>query len=166
MSAFRRVYGAGPVHLIAMLFCFAMAAYAGYSIFENAQPWSVLLWLVGAIVVHDFVFLPLYTGAFWLVSRAGRVAGNRRRTAVLQHLAAPAALSGLLFLAWMPLILRLSEGAYLPTTGMTQEPYLWRWLLLTAALFAASALVYGVRVLRGRRSDPTGRVGDRATGSR
>lgn len=150
MATFRRLYGRGPGHLAAMLVCFAMAGYAGYAIFENAKPWTVLLWLAGAIVVHDFVLLPLYTGMFWLASRAGRVSGNRGRTLILYHLVAPAALSVLLFLAWMPLILRLSAGAYGPTTGMTQEPYLWRWLLLTAALFAGSGLLYGVRAWRAR----------------
>ncbi len=151
MERFRRVYGSGPGHLLAMLICFSIVAYAAYSIFENARPWSVLLWLAGAIVVHDFVFLPLYTGAFWLASRAGRVSDSRQRMVVLQHLVAPAALSGLLFLTWMPLILRLSAANYRPTTGMDEEPYLWRWLALTAGLFAASGLLYAVRALRSRR---------------
>ena len=150
MQRFRSVYGSGPGHLLAMAVCFSMVAYAAYSIFENANPWSVLLWLVGAIVIHDFVFLPLYTGVFWLASRAGRVRDDPRRRAVLHHLVAPAALSGLLFLAWMPLILRLSAANYRPTTGMEQDPYLWRWLGLTAGLFAASALVYAIRRLRRR----------------
>jgi hypothetical protein len=152
MASFRRLYGSGPGHLVAMLFCFGMAAYAGYSIFENARPWTVLLWLAGAVVVHDFVFLPLYTAAFWLAGRAGGATGSRARTAILHHLVAPAALSALLFLVWLPLILRLSEANYRPTTGMTQEPYLWRWLALTACLFAFSALIYGVRLIRRRRA--------------
>ncbi len=161
MGGLRRLYGSGPVHLVAMLVCFAMAAYAAYSILQNAQPLSVVLWLAGAIVVHDFVLLPLYTGAFWLASRVGRGRRNRRRTPVLYHLIAPAAFSALLFVTWLPLILRLSEGAYRPTTGMTQEPYLARWLLFTAALFAGSALLYGVRVLRARRSAVAGTPDER-----
>lgn len=163
MERLRRMYGGGPVHLVAMVVCFGMAAYAAYGIFVNAQPLSVLLWLAGAIVVHDFVLLPLYTGVFWLASRAGRGRGrrDRRRTPVLYHLIAPAAFSALVFLTWMPLILRLSEGAYGPTTGMTQEPYLARWLLFTAALFAGSALLYGIRVLRARRSAGGGSSGQR-----
>lgn len=152
MERFRRLYGSGPGHLLAMVICFSMAAYAIYSIFENARPWSVLLWLAGAIVVHDFVFLPLYTGAFRLASRAGRTRDDPRRRAVLHHLVAPAAMSVLLFLAWMPLILRLSAGNYRPTTGLDQDPYLWRWILLTLGLFLASGLVYAIRRLRARRS--------------
>ncbi len=106
--------------------------------------------MAGAIIVHDFVFLPLYTGAFWLASRAGRVRDDRRRQVILHHLVAPAAMSALLFLVWMPLILRLSAANYRPTTGLEQDPYLWRWLGLTVGLFAASALVY---VIRRARSD-------------
>jgi len=154
MATFRRFYGAGPGHLIAMLVCLAMAAYGGYGIFENARPWTVLLWLAGAIVVHDFVLLPVYTGAFWLMSRIPR--GERRRIPLLHHVVAPGALSALLFLAWLPLILRLSERGYGPTTGMSQQPYLGRWLLLTAALFAGSAVLYGVRSLRARRRTSAG----------
>lgn len=148
MATFRRLYGAGPGHLFAMLVCFAMTAYAGYGIFENARPLTVLLWLGGAVVAHDFVVLPLYTAAFWLISRVARTRGDRRRAAIVHHLVAPTALSGLLFLVWMPLILRLSEGNYRPTTGMTQDPYLERWLGLTAGLFVISAVVYAVRVAR------------------
>jgi hypothetical protein len=151
MAAFRRLYGRGPGHLAAMLVCLAMTAYAVGSLFQNARPWSVLLWLGAAVLVHDLVLLPLYTGAFWLASRAGRARGDRGRTAILHHVAAPAALSALLFLVWLPLILRLSEASYRPTTGMTQEPYLSRWLLLTAALFVGSALLWGARELGRRR---------------
>ena len=155
MARFRALYGSGPGHLLAMAFCFSIAAYAAYSIFENARPWSVLLWLAGAIVIHDFIFLPLYTGAFWLASRAGHVRDDPRRRAVLHHLIAPAALSALLFLAWMPLILRLSAANYRPTTGLEQDPYLWRWLALTAGFFVASGLLYAIRRRRWRRSLPS-----------
>ena len=38
MSAFRRLYGAGPGHLVVLLVAFAFAAYALYAIFQNAEP--------------------------------------------------------------------------------------------------------------------------------
>jgi hypothetical protein len=143
----RRAYGAGPMHLAAMAAFLALTGYALYAIFQNAEPWAVLLYLGAAVIAHDFVLMPLYTGLWWLATRAGGRAGPRRR-AIAFHLAVPAALSGLLLLTWLPLVLRLSEGAYRPTTGMTQEPYLGRWLALTAGLFAVSALVYAVRARR------------------
>ena len=34
----------------------------------------------------------------------------------------------------------------LAATGQTQEPFLGRWLMFTAAMFAISAAVYGVRL--------------------
>jgi hypothetical protein len=159
--AFVRRYGSGPGHLAVLLFCFALSGYAAYGIFQNARPWSVILWLVGAIVVHDFVVLPLYTGAYRLAWRAGRVKRDkRRRVPVIHHVVVPTMLSGVLFLAWLPLILRLSEPAYRATTGMSQEPYLWRWLGVTAALFAGSALLYGLRALRLGRA-PVAEGGER-----
>lgn len=162
MGAFRRLYGAGPGHLAALLVAFAFAGYAVYAIFQNAEPWQVLLWLALAVIVHDFVFLPLYTGAYRLAWRLGRVhQDKRRRVPVVHHLVVPTALSVLLLLAWLPLILRLSEGNYGPTTGMTQEPYLERWLAVTAALFVVSGVVYAVRAARVGRA-PVADGGDRA----
>lgn len=151
MSRLGRRYGRdAPRHLAAMLVTYAITAYAVWAIFQNAKPWGVLLWLAGAIVLHDFVFLPLYTAAYRLARRVGGVeAGRRRRVIALQHLAVPAMLSLLLFLAALPLILKLSAANYRPTTGMTPEPYLGRWLGVTAALFVLSALAYLVRIFRG-----------------
>lgn len=160
MGAFRRLYGAGPGHLAALLVAFAFAGYALYAIFQDAEPWHVLLWLALAVIVHDFVFLPLYTGAYRLAWRLGRVhRDKRRRVPVMHHVVVPAMLSGLLLLVWLPLILRLSEGNYRPTTGMTQEPYLGRWLAVTAALFVVSGVAYAVRAarLKGTNSDPVDR---------
>ncbi len=114
--------GSGPGHLL-VAFCFSIAGYATYSVFANARPWSVLLWLAGAILVHDFVLLPLYTGAFWFASRAGRVRDDRRRQAILDHLVAPA-VSGLLFLGMDAADPAPVGGQLSPTTGLAQDPYL------------------------------------------
>lgn len=147
--ALRRVYGGGPGHLAAMAVCFAFFGYAAYAIFQNPNPWSIAIWLAGAIIVHDFVLVPIYTGAYRLVWRTGRVSLDRpRRVAALHHAVVPAAVSVLLLIMWLPLILRLSESGYRATTGMSQEPFLWRWLALTAVLFAVSALLYRRRVAR------------------
>jgi len=154
MRAFRRRYGRdATLHLPAMLLTYAIAAYAGWAIFEGARPWTVLLWLAGAIVAHDFVFLPLYTALHRLARRAGGAHPRRRRRVIaLQHVAVPAMLSLLLLLAALPLVLELSETAYRVTTGMPQEPFLERWLAITAALFALSAIAYAIRVRRAARS--------------
>lgn len=157
MRVYRRLYGRDGVgHLLAMLLTYAITAYAVWAIFQNAKPWTVLLWLGLAIVAHDFVFLPLYTGAYRLARRALGGAGpaRRRRVIALQHVAIPAMISLLLFLAALPLILSLSPRNYRPTTGMTQEPYLERWLATTAALFVISAIVGALRLRRAARARP------------
>jgi hypothetical protein len=71
---------------------------------------------------------------------------------VLNHLRVPALASGLTLLVFLPGILEQGAPTYLAATGQTQAPFLGRWLLLTAALFAASAVAYAIRVLaNGRR---------------
>lgn len=67
------------------------------------------------------------------------------------HLWVPACLSGLLLLAFFPLILRLQPGSYQDATGRSPSAYLVRWLALSAALFLASALLYAGRAVRRRR---------------
>ena len=55
---------------------------------------------------------------------------------------AAAALAGVFF----PLILGL--GRYERATTLSQDVYLGRWLAISGALFAASALLYAVRARR------------------
>ena len=69
----------------------------------------------------------------------------------LNHLRVTAALSLLLLALFAPLVLQRTESRYQAKTGMTEDPYLERWLAITAALFAASALAYAVRAVRARR---------------
>jgi hypothetical protein len=155
MRAFRRLYGRrGPGHLLAMLLTYAITGYAVWAIFQNPEPWTVLLWLGLAIAAHDFVFLPLYTAAYWLVRRVGDAADQdrRRRVIALQHVAVPVMVSVLLLLAALPLIFSLSSDLYRPTTGMTEEPYLERWLVFTGALFVLSGIAYAIRVRSTARS--------------
>ena len=61
----------------------------------------------------------------------------------------PVVLAGLLFLAWYPLILRLSRG-YPRATHRSDHVFLGRWLMVTGALFAVSAILYAVRRTRSR----------------
>ena len=57
----------------------------------------------------------------------------------------PVAISLLLLLAFFPLILGLSEPEYHRASGLTTQPYLWRWLAVTGVLFAGSAVIYALR---------------------
>jgi hypothetical protein len=59
----------------------------------------------------------------------------------------------LTFLVFLPGIIRQGAGTYLAATGQTQEPFLGRWLLLTAVLFAISAVGYGIRLWQRQPGD-------------
>lgn len=160
-------YGAGPLHLLAVLGCFAVAGYAtGRAAAAGMWAW-LLVWLAGAAVAHDLVLYPLYALADVAARRRPRRRGHRTGAVWppwTNHVRVPTVLSGLLLLIWAPLVLGLSEQAYRRSTGLGTSPYLGRWVLVTCALFAASALVYVVRLLRPAR-DVSGRTG-RSGGSR
>lgn len=136
----QHAYGAGPLHLISTLAALALAAYAFGRIFDGAQPWNVVLWFAGAIVVHDLIAFPLYTAL-------NRIALGRRMRAV-NHVRVPALLAALAFLVYFPLILGL--GRYERATTLSGDVYLTRWLALCGALFAASGLIYALRARRRR----------------
>ena len=57
---------------------------------------------------------------------------------VINYVRIPVAFSLLLLLAFFPLILGLSEPEYHRASGLTTQPYLWRWLAVTGVLFAGS----------------------------
>ena len=65
----------------------------------------------------------------------------------INYLRVPAGLSGLLFLVWFPLILRLQTG-YQASTTISPEPFLWHWLGVTGALFLLSAADVALRLRR------------------
>lgn len=152
MRRFRRLYGASPLHLTGLLASFVVAGYAAWRLL-GARPAAVLLWFVGAAVLHDLVLAPLYA----LLDRAGR-----RREAVppwWNHVRFPAAISLLLLLVWAPEIAQVSP-AYEVTTGLDQSVYQGRWLAVSGTLFALSAVAFllvGVRRRR-RRSGRRGAV--------
>jgi hypothetical protein len=148
MRRFLRLYGEHPLHLVGLLASFVVAGYAAWRLF-GSRPAAVVLWFVGAAVLNDLVLAPLYA----LIDRSGRRRGSFPPW--WNHVRFPAAISLLLLLVWFPQIARLSE-VYPITTDLTSSVYLGRWLLVTGALFAVSALAFLVGRLR-RRSDRSGR---------
>jgi hypothetical protein len=151
-SWFRRLYGAGPAHAVVMTAGLAFAGYLLTRILGASHPGWLLLWFVGAIVLHDLVFLPLY-------SALDRVLTNRSRgergvphgPTWVNHVRVPTVISGVLLLVTFPLVLRLSDHAYAKASGLHESFYLLRWLLVTAGLFAVSALLYLLRRVRWRQ---------------
>lgn len=57
--------------------------------------------------------------------------------------------------AVLPRHLGQGSQTYLDATGQTQEPYLGRWLLITAAMFLTSAVVYAARIALTHRETST-----------
>nr|WP_245239512.1 hypothetical protein [Streptomyces sp. MZ04] len=143
---FRRAYGESPLQLLLLLASFALAGYAGVRLL--ADDWlAVAAWFVGAALLHDLVLVPLYAIADRGVQRA---LGGRRRD-LINFIRVPAALSLLLLLVWFPLIAR-TVPRYESATGLPAGVFLGRWLLVTAVLFAGSALCLLLRTSRRRRS--------------
>lgn len=137
-----------PLRLTLLVCSFTLAGYAGVRLLDG--DWTgVVLWITGAALLHDLVLLPLYA----LADRALVRAAGRRRAAV-GHVRVPAALSGLLLLVWFPMIAGLRAERYTSATTLPATGFATRWLLLTAALFGASAALLAVRELRSRRPGP------------
>jgi hypothetical protein len=163
ISLFTRRYGAGPLHLIAHAAAFAIAAYALAQIIGGGAAINFVAWFGGAAILHDLVFLPLYSALDALARGpgrgsgrgAGRGADRDRAVPVINHIRAPALISGLLLLVYFPLILGPAGDEYFKATGHHLEGYARNWLLITATLFAVSALVYALRLRRRDRASTT-----------
>ncbi|MGU3435986.1 hypothetical protein ACNHUS_23575 [Actinomycetes bacterium M1A6_2h] len=156
MTRFVKFYGANPLHLLAMIFCMALGAAvvytAGPETFWNSQAWwqSIVVWFVGAAIAHDLVLFPLYAVADRsLRSGMDAMRGRRTRRApivpVINYIRVPVLATALTFLLFFPGIVAQGKEAYVAATGLTQEPYLVRWIVLVAAVFAVSAFAYAIR---------------------
>ncbi|ORW00917.1 hypothetical protein [Mycobacterium kyorinense] len=158
LAGFRGCYGSNPLHLLTMLAGFALLGYvivtAGPSVLwrpEGAWWKSIAVWFVGAIVAHDFVLFPIYSLADRLL---GIPVKRQRRGAphvpVRTYLRVPALGSALILLLFFPDIVEQGAPLYLADTGLTQQPFFGRWLLLSATMFATSAVIYGARLVMAR----------------
>jgi hypothetical protein len=155
IALFKRSYGASPLHLVGHLAAFAIAAFAFAQVLGGSAPINFLFWFVGAALLHDVVFLPVYSVldrvAHGFVRRVDpRPHDAPGRVPVVNHVRAPALISGLLLLVYFPLILGSAGKTYYAATGHHLHGYVRNWLLITAALFLASALVYALRLRRAR----------------
>jgi len=163
---FARRYGASPAHLAGHLALFAVAFWAISTMLDMRAAGNWILWLVAAAVLHDILFLPAYAALDRVAVRA--LSGRRRpRVSLVNHVRVPAAVAGVLLLVSFPLILERAPGNIARVAGFAPEGYLTAWLAITAGLFAASAAVYGVRLLRsgkrGELQEPAGaRDGERS----
>jgi hypothetical protein len=101
---------------------------------------GMLIWFAGAIVAHDLVLFPVYAAADRLLVRC----------AAVNYIRVPVLGAGLTFLLFLPGIIEQGMESFRAATGLDQQPYLARWLALSAVFFALSGLVYLVRRVRWR----------------
>jgi hypothetical protein len=151
MRRLLRWYGANPLHLLALLACFALAGYASVQLVQS-HPLAVAIWFIGAVVGHDLLLVPLYS----LADRSAMAVIRHRAPRLpaipwINYLRVPTALSALLLLIWLPLILRLHTNYHASTT-LSPNPYLWHWLAVAGALFLLSAAAFALRLRRGPRA--------------
>ncbi|MCK0175780.1 MULTISPECIES: hypothetical protein [Mycobacteriaceae] len=153
--SFRKLYGASAFHLLTLLAGFALFGYAvltlGPERLWNPHIWwqSIAVWFAAAVIGHDLVVFPLYALADRALGAGSRLVPSR--IPVVNHVRIPLLASILLLVVFLPGIIEQGAPAYRAATGLTQEPFLGRWLLLTAAMFGLSAALYAVRLLTSRR---------------
>ncbi len=149
---FRRLYGAGPFHLLGHVAALGAVVFALDRIFSGGDVRELLIWYVGFVVAHDLIFVPAYTGMDRLVRTAIARLPRPRASGVpvINHLRAPALISGLLLIIYSPLISGRADGEYFALSDHHLTGYLRNWLLITVALFLGSAFVYALRVVRAR----------------
>ena len=111
----------------------------------------IFIWIVAAALLHDLVAVPLYSLLLRIAHGSAAMAITSRAMALhaLNHVRVPAGLSLLLLLVYAPLIFGFGADEYLATTGTDVGPYLGRWLLISAAMFLVSGVLYAIRLRRG-----------------
>jgi hypothetical protein len=160
LRRFRAVYGSNPWHLLTLIAGFAFFGYVLATIkpvtLWNPNTWwqSILVWFAAAIIAHDLVLFPIYAALDRVLYAGSRFRRPQRVSSVpvLNYLRVPALGAGLTLLVFLPGIIKQGAPTYVTATGQTQDPFLGRWLLLTAAMFAISAVLYGIRLATTRRA--------------
>jgi hypothetical protein len=143
----RARYGASPLHLLAHLCALALAAWALLQALQLGGADRIVLWLVGAVVLHDVVLWPAYT-------TLDRLARRGRPAAWANYVRVPAGISALLALVFFPVMCGKGDAAYARVSGASWEGYAGRWLLVSAALFAVAGALYVRDQAAGARRRP------------
>ena len=151
MKRLRRHYGAGPVHLVLSAACLAFAGYLVWVVLPAPNSARIFIWIALAAGVHDVLLWPLYTLLDRALTRTRSKRSRQPSVPWINHVRVPVVLSALMLLISFPLVVRHSEPAYHAASGLTEQPYLGRWLALSGSAFAGSALVYAARLILNRQ---------------
>lgn len=151
-TGWRRRYGAGPLHLLGHVIAIAIAGFALDRIFSGGDVKELIVWYLGFVIAHDLVFVPAYTGIDRILRAALARLALPRHTGIplINYVRAPGLISGLLLIIYFPVIAHRSDGEYFALSGHHLVHFLRNWVLITAALFIGSGLIYAMRVARGR----------------
>ncbi len=160
MNSFRRIYGSHPLHLLTLVAGLALFGYVIATIkpttLWNPHTWwqSIAVWFAAAIVAHDLVLFPVYALADRLLFATGAERRPSARVPVLNYIRVPAIGAALTLLVFLPGIIKQGAPTFKAATGLTQDVFLGRWLLLTAAMFAISAVCYAIRLMTSGHAVP------------
>lgn len=162
---FRSSYGAGPLHLLVLIACFALAG-AGVIGWAHVDLPGIVAWLIAVMLLYELVLFPLSSAldrAVFSRARSEAAAGPgdqaaappRRRgwfigLRAVPYVRVPAMLSGLLLITFFPLILRAPHSSFHSYTGLSDHVYFARWLAATGVLYGLSGLAYAFSVWRAR----------------
>ncbi|HYO02496.1 MAG TPA: hypothetical protein VET27_11720 [Mycobacterium sp.] len=152
-ARFRQLYGEHVLHLIVLLGALALGAYAisvlGFDQLFNPRVWwqSIAVWFAVAVIGHDLILFPLYALAerFLPKERSHAKPANAQRVPLTNYIRLPTMATALTFALFFPGIIEQGAFTYIAATGLTQEPFLQRWLLLTAGFYLTSAVCYVVK---------------------
>ena len=161
LARYRDFYGSNPLHLLIILAGFALVGYLVATfeptVFWNSKVWwqSIAVWLAAAVILHDLVLYPASALAdrvlLSIPAVRPRQGGRQSPVPAVNYIRIPTLASTLLLVVFLPGIIQQGARTHLAATGLTQEPYLPRWLLLTAAFFGTSAVLYAIQRVRVHR---------------
>lgn len=139
-------YGHKPIHLVGHLLLLALVAWSVAAIFAGSSaPVGVVVWLLGAVLLHDALLWPVYT----LADRAT----HRPMGTMVNYFRIPAALSLLLIVVFSPILFGFGSDSYTANSGDEWDGYWLRWFIVTLAMFLVSGAVYLVN--RSRSGEPS-----------
>lgn len=157
MKSMRSLYGDSALHLLAVIASFAICGYAFFMIFQTSTAWGTVAWFAGAVIAHDLIAFPLYSGLN-LIANRGMGSRSRswvedRKVQLINYIRIPAVVSAMLFLLFFPLIMRADADLYFANSGESVDKFLGRWLGICAVLFTISAITYAINLRRARSED-------------
>jgi hypothetical protein len=151
MRLWKYLYGENPLHLLAMIGCFALVGYVVSFVFPGPSALALGIWFAGAVIGHDLVLYPLYALAdqSLVLGRWGRRRVLPRRPPLvpaINHVRAPVLGSLVLGLIYFPTISLRGDPAFTFASGHSMVGEYANWLLVTGVLFLGSAIVYAIRL--------------------